>query len=376
MDNILSLIMLLGAIQGGILSVVLFWSRFNHTANKVLSLSILVISIALLLAYFQLVLDYKDYPFHIKSILPLSLIFVPLIYLYTKLNTKENKRIIILDLKYFLPFFVVFICNIPFYFGDTAKKIEYFERENISHSALFIDQLEIVFVNLVVFIFSILIISLVLKMRKNFENEVSNYREEIIKMMFFMAWAILVFTFTGFLLSVFQILEVNYPVILDFLTAIGSTFLIYFIGYYSLLHPQIFRPLNEKTEIESTKTVRESKDNIEDMSDVYLSKIINRMEKEKDYRDQELTLQSFSGNINIPSYLTSKIINTKTGLNFYNFVNKYRIEEVKQELIKSNSPQIMQIAFDSGFNTKSSFYNYFKKHVGISPKEFIKQTPV
>ena len=132
MNNILSLILLLGAIQGGILCIVLFRSRFNHTANKVLALAIFVIFIALLLAYFQLVLDYKEYPFHIKSIQPLSLIFVPLIYLYTKINTKENKKITILDLKYFLPFFVVFVYNIPFYLGDTALKIEYFERENIS----------------------------------------------------------------------------------------------------------------------------------------------------------------------------------------------------------------------------------------------------
>jgi len=369
MENVISLILLLGAIQGIILSLILFNTKFNRTANKVLSGSIFTVSGALLLAYFQLVLDYKEYPFYIKSILPLSLIFVPLIYLYTKLNTKEEKRITLSDLKYFLPFLVVFIYNIPFYFGPTELKIEYFERENITNSALLIDRLEIGVVNLIIFSFSILIFSMVLKMRKNFENEVSNYSGEIIKLMFFMALAVLTFTLTGFILSLLQIFEISYPFILDFLTAIGSTFLIYFIGYYTMWHPQIFRPLKEELKKEIPKQLQENKENIHDD---YLAKIVDHMESEKLYRDPELTLQSFSESLKIPTYLVSKIINTKTGLNFYNFVNKYRIEEVKQELRKNKSPQILQIAFKAGFNTKSSFYNYFKKDTGISPKDYTK----
>ena len=369
MNNILSLFLLLGAIQGGILSVVLFNSKFNRIANKVLSISIFIVSVALLLAYFQITLDYQVYTFQIKSILPLSLIFVPLIYLYTKLNTNENKRITFYDLKYFLPFFIILIYNVPFYLGSSEQKIEYFERENITSSAFPIDQIEIIFVNLIIFAFSILIFLLVRKMRKNLENEVSNYSGELVKLMFFLAYAILVFTLTGLVLSLLQLAGKSYPDILDFFTAIGSTLLIYFIGYYTMWHPQIFHPLKEEPQKDTRKPVKENK---ESMYDDYLLKIVDCMETDKLYRDPELTLQSFSDKVNIPSYLVSKIINTKTGLNFYNFVNRYRIEEVKQELKQSKSPQIIQIAFAAGFNTKSSFYNYFKKDTGLSPKEYMK----
>ena len=370
MDNILSLIILLGAVQGGILSVVLYRSKFNQPANKVLSVAIFVVSIALLLAYLQLVLDYREYPVFIKSNLPLQLIFVPLIYLYTKICTKENKRFRVSDLKYFLPFLAMFIYNIPFYFGKAARKIGYYERENITGTQTLDDQIEIILVSLVVFVFAILIVSLVFRMRKNYENELSNYREELIRLMFFLAWAILAFTFTGLVLSLLQLSGITYPFIFDFLTAIGSTFLVYFIGYYTLTHPQIFHPLSEKLKSSTPKSFQKVN---ESMHDDYLSKIINSMEKEKMYCNPELTLQSFSEKINIPSYLVSKIINTKTGLNFYNFVNKYRIEVVKQKLLENPSPQIMQIAFSAGFNTKSSFYNYFKKDTGISPKDYISQ---
>ena len=66
------------------------------------------------------------------------------------------------------------------------------------------------------------------------------------------------------------------------------------------------------------------------MYDDYLTKITVQMEGEKAYRNPDLTLQNFSEKVKIPSYLVSKIINSKTDLNFYNFVNKYRIEEVKE----------------------------------------------
>lgn len=370
MNNILSIFFLLGAIQGGILSVVLYNSKFNRIANKVLSISIFIVSVALLLAYFQITLDYHVYTFQIKSILPLSLIFVPLIYLYTKLNTKENKRITYYDLKYFLPFFIVLIYNVPFYLGSSKQKIGYFERENISGSALPIDQLEIVLVNLIIFVFAILIFSLVRKMRKNFENEVSNYSGELVRLMFFLAITVLIFTITGLILSLLQILNKSYPEILDFLTAIGSTLLIYFIGYYTLLHPQIFHPLKEEPKTVFPKPIQDIKEN---MYDDFFAKIVDSMEKDKIYRDPELTLQSISKKVKIPTYLISKIIRAKTDLNFYNFVNKYRIEEVKQVLRKNKSPQIMQIAFAAGFNSKSSFYNYFKKDTSLSPKDYIRQ---
>ena len=164
-------------------------------------------------------------------------------------------------------------------------------------------------------------------MRKNYENEVSNYREEIIKLMFFLAGATFLFTLTGLVLSFLQIINIEYPAIFDFLTAIGSTILIYFIGYYTLLHPKVFHPLDEEAEIETTKSFPKSN---EILYDDYLAKITAQMEDEKAYRNPDLTLQNFSEKVKIPSYLVSKIINSKTDLNFYNFVNKYRIEEVKE----------------------------------------------
>lgn len=366
MESILSLIILLGAAQGGILSLVLFLSKFNKIANQILALAIFVVSIALLLAYFQFTLDYKVYTFLIKSTLPLSLLFTPLIYIYIKVITMEIDRFSFAEMKYFLPFLGIIGYNLPFYIGSSVQKIGYYERENITNSAYLTEQLEIILVSLILLGFSIAIVLLVLKMRSNFEREVANYREELIQLMFFVAWSVFAFILTGLVLSIFQVFGVNYPSILDFLTAIGTTFLIYFIGYYTLSHVQVFQPpikISKKEEIIETikPTIYEG----------YLTKIIAYMEKEKPYKNPELTLSTFAEALNIPAYLVSKILNSELQLSFYNFINKYRIEEVKVELLKSDAPQILIIAFDAGFNSKSSFYNYFKKEVGTTPKRYI-----
>jgi AraC-like DNA-binding protein len=71
---------------------------------------------------------------------------------------------------------------------------------------------------------------------------------------------------------------------------------------------------------------------------------------------------------------TSFVINELYQDNFYNFINKYRIEEAKRLLLsdKYNQLNILGIAYESGFNSKTTFNTTFKKHVGCSPSEFVK----
>ncbi|TEB41605.1 AraC family transcriptional regulator, partial [Flavobacterium circumlabens] len=71
---------------------------------------------------------------------------------------------------------------------------------------------------------------------------------------------------------------------------------------------------------------------------------------------------------------TSFVINELYGDNFYNFINKYRIEKAKSLLLseKYNQLNILGIAYESGFNSKTTFNTTFKKNTGFSPTEFVK----
>ena len=69
----------------------------------------------------------------------------------------------------------------------------------------------------------------------------------------------------------------------------------------------------------------------------------------------------------------SYIINDKFNLNFYDFINKYRIEESKQYLNKSsNIKTVLEIAYKVGFNSKTTFNSAFKKYTDMTPSEFRK----
>jgi AraC-like DNA-binding protein len=56
-------------------------------------------------------------------------------------------------------------------------------------------------------------------------------------------------------------------------------------------------------------------------------------------------------------------------------VNRYRVEEVKRKLAEGESEKfnLIAIAFDSGFNSKSAFNTIFKKHTGVTPSAYRKQ---
>lgn len=99
------------------------------------------------------------------------------------------------------------------------------------------------------------------------------------------------------------------------------------------------------------------------------------MKTEKPYLESQLTLPQLAAQLNISSNYLSQVINEQFQKNFFDFINQYRVAEAKSLLSKkSKASSIVDIAFESGFNSKSAFYSAFKKHVGMTPSEFRKST--
>jgi AraC-like DNA-binding protein len=107
----------------------------------------------------------------------------------------------------------------------------------------------------------------------------------------------------------------------------------------------------------------------------YQKKLISLMHQEKLYLNPNLSLMEIAQKLDILPRYASQIINETFQYNFYDFVNKYRIEESKRLLSQQDqSLNIIGIALDVGFNSKSTFNTAFKKHTGITPKEFKKKS--
>lgn len=99
------------------------------------------------------------------------------------------------------------------------------------------------------------------------------------------------------------------------------------------------------------------------------------MENDKLFLDNDLNLAAVAEKLGISIHETSFLINESTKDNFYNFINKYRVDEAKKLLASARMDElnILGIAFASGFSSKTTFNTTFKKIVGVSPSQYSKE---
>ncbi|WP_336963438.1 helix-turn-helix domain-containing protein [Chryseobacterium contaminans] len=162
---------------------------------------------------------------------------------------------------------------------------------------------------------------------------------------------------------------------------INAVFLlvIYCVGYYSLKQKEIY-PLEEKQR-EELISIQDDSDSEEVkrklISDEELKRIKthleNIMENRKPYLDSELNLIKLAEMLSVSNHHLSYVINTGFQKNFFQYVNEFRVEYAKLLLKDSGSKlSILGIAYESGFNSKTSFNTTFKKVTGQTPSEFKK----
>ncbi|MCK4761751.1 MAG: helix-turn-helix domain-containing protein [Candidatus Aminicenantes bacterium] len=125
------------------------------------------------------------------------------------------------------------------------------------------------------------------------------------------------------------------------------------------------RPFKRKAKYKSSSLHR-------DFADECIEKLRKLMENEKVYVDAGISLQSLAGKLSIPPHLLSQLLNERLRQNYFDFINSYRIEEVKMILKspKGERQKIDAVAFEVGFNTMAAFYKAFKKYTGKTPTEY------
>ena len=164
--------------------------------------------------------------------------------------------------------------------------------------------------------------------------------------------------------------------ILESVLFVSLVIMIYLIGYLGLKQPEIFtqqvienEPVNDKGEERYRKSGLS-----ETAAQNYMNKLLDFMEKEKPYLKGDLTLQELADRCGISSHHLSEVINTKLYQSYYDFVNKYRVDEFIRRLEQDTGRKytILALAYDCGFNSKSSFNSIFKKFTDKTPSEYRK----
>jgi len=103
-----------------------------------------------------------------------------------------------------------------------------------------------------------------------------------------------------------------------------------------------------------------------------LQLVLRHMQKDRIFLDSELTLKKMAAKVGANTSSLSRMLNQDLGMGFSDFINHFRIEEAKKIMRtdEQNKWDVIDICFEVGFNSMSSFYRIFKRHTGMTPAEF------
>ncbi|MGJ4748368.1 helix-turn-helix domain-containing protein [Leptospira sp. SA-E8] len=108
--------------------------------------------------------------------------------------------------------------------------------------------------------------------------------------------------------------------------------------------------------------------NVEDT----LARLNKLLDEDKIYLEEELRISDLAAVLGLSVHQVSELLNQVLNISFPDLLKKYRIEEAKRIILNDPSTNILDLAFSVGFQSKSSFYDSFKKYTGLTPQEFKK----
>ncbi|MFT3920114.1 helix-turn-helix domain-containing protein [Cloacibacterium sp.] len=145
--------------------------------------------------------------------------------------------------------------------------------------------------------------------------------------------------------------------------------------FVALNNPEFFRGVNSQLKpIIDIVSKSKSSPVIDDEKNKQIESLKDFMIKNEPYLDSFLTIQDLAEQVKMPVKELSALINLYMDKHFFDFINEYRIEKAKKILKDPTQKEltILEILYQVGFNSKSSFSTSFKKYTGKTPTEFRK----
>ncbi|WP_340199349.1 helix-turn-helix domain-containing protein [Ascidiimonas sp. W6] len=370
--DFISILILLGMLQAVYQMVILSSSGWKNHVNRWLIL-LLFFSFFILLGYFTYLSGvYRYFPYLVGISGPLLFGIGPAIFLYCKALFKDSKSTFI-SFIHFIPVLLFFILDYSWFITTKEYKIrliEYYYSGQLGFKWVTFIYLGVILLHLG----SYLIITAQLAFKGVHQVMQKESNTSLIKLRFIKIILVAFMIYLLVYLSVYLSWSVqsSYTTQIEaYLQLVLSLFVLTF-GYHFIRNYGVFIP--EHVSVQDFSKYKSStleKDIAKDHAH-YLKQC---MEQEKYYLDPKLSLQQLAAEVSLKPHQLSQVINQELGMNFFDFINGYRIEETKKKLLSPACKHlsILGIAFECGFNSKGAFNRIFKKFEGVSPSQYIKK---
>ncbi|KMQ64476.1 DNA-binding protein [Chryseobacterium angstadtii] len=297
---------------------------------------------------------------------------IPVFYLYVLSVCYSDFRVKPIHLLHLLPFLIANVVLLPhFYMVDIASKINFIINRQSSLELKFNHILiHIQIITYIIAVFMILKKTKKLYLENYAGTSINSYRwllqfTVVLAVLYLIALFKNIFKFS------------DYPYISDWIKIGLIVFQLFMVCWYlfkALNNPGLFRSVDSKLQLVSDIVLEEKKNNPqttenEEEFNAEVMKLKKYMTEEKPFLNPSLTIQDVSNGTEIPVRELSVLINHKLGQHFYDFINSYRIENA-MDILKDatkNKLTVLEILYEVGFNSKSSFNTAFKKHTGATP---------
>lgn len=396
MINLIQVLLFVGSIQGFLISIFLFSIRTNKIANRILGIVTLIWGLVLMVFALKDQGLYIKFP-HLLWVFDQTLFLLfPLLFLHVKYLLTRLQKFRTWDMLHFIPFILSIIVHFQFFL--LPAEIKYEMLENPSRVFILIEMISNEVLAVQGVIYSIMSLRMIWSYKKKIRNYVSTIEKDIINVLNIGISLNLISWSIGIIGIHLEYL--NVPIGFDFFayTYLVLVIVIYVISYAVFKSPEIFkideseirerrilRPVpgadstdqkTSKIRKEETETYIDTADNEELAINDLNEKLIKYMLEEKPHLNPELTLPELATNLEFSRNQLSGIINQVHKKNFYEFVNEYRVDEVKRLM---NDPankhlKMISLAYDAGFNSKASFYRIFKQLTKMTPSEYFSTT--
>jgi AraC-like DNA-binding protein len=392
----MEVLILVGAFQALFFAVLVLSKKGKSISDRILAVWLFVFASHLSFVYYSFLqgpVFYIEYGYIPSGIL---VVYYSLMYVYTQsLIAKENifKAIWLVHL---IPIVVIYIFIYP------MSQLPYEELVRIGSTSPLDPYVSLILG--ISMLFVTLYITATLRLLKKHNASIRNmfsYDENInlnwLKILIFLL--ILLWVAVSSLIIHFYFLEGSTiqmspedQMIIDVRGQSSFVVFVFLLGFFGIKQQVIYsRSIQKKEDLVKKSLIEESLGVVivekpqanrykksglrKEDSELHLKKLLLFMDEEKPYLNGKLSLKDVADSLNISTNYLSQVINENLNKNFFDFVNSYRVDMVKQKMtLPSNQNYTMlSLAYECGFNSKSSFNSIFKKQEGLTPTEFLKQ---